>query len=318
MAFPAWAQLSLPYSGSTSANANAFEVTHLGSGSGYHAAIVGNASPDGFGVKGAADDGIGVQGNSLTGYGVGAFCGPQSYDPSNFCFGVYAATAANLPNATAVFASSAYGRTLTSVACGVSGENPTGGGFGVAGRTTGTGTGIYGENLSTGHAGYFIGKVHVAGNFSASAKNFRIDHPQDPANKILQHVSVESDDYKTIYDGVVHLDASGRATVPLPSWFESLNRDFRYQLTPIGAPASLFVQSEVQGGSFSIAGGPPNMKVSWQVTGLRKDAYANANPFQVEVQKSAAERGKYLNPELFGANAQRVLVTPPVAKASEP
>jgi hypothetical protein len=39
---------------------------------------------------------------------------------------------------------------------------------------------------------------------------------------------------KNIYDGVVTTDGSGYAVVEMPPWFEALNRDFRYQLTPVG------------------------------------------------------------------------------------
>jgi hypothetical protein len=42
------------------------------------------------------------------------------------------------------------------------------------------------------------------------------------------------------------------------------------------------------------------MKVSWQVTGIRKDAWANANRIQVEEDKPAKERGHYLHPDLYG------------------
>jgi len=42
------------------------------------------------------------------------------------------------------------------------------------------------------------------------------------------------------------------------------------------------------------------MKVSWQVTGIRQDAYADAHPMEVEVEKTFTERGFYLHPELFG------------------
>ena len=37
------------------------------------------------------------------------------------------------------------------------------------------------------------------------------------------------------------------------------------------------------------------MKVSWQVTGIRQDAFANANRIPVEEDKPARERGKYLH-----------------------
>src|ERR1039457_6301767 len=46
--------------------------------------------------------------------------------------------------------------------------------------------------------------------------------------------------------------------------------------------------------------GAPGMKVSWQVTGVGHDAYAQANPLAVEVEKPANERGFYINPALMG------------------
>jgi hypothetical protein len=106
---------------------------------------------------------------------------------------------------------------------------------------------------------------------------------------------------KNIYDGVATLDADGQAWVNLPDWFEALNRDFRYQLTAIGAPApSLYIAQEVHGNRFQIAGGKPGGKVSWQVTGTRQDAYARKHRIQVEEEKPADEQGFYLSPDSFG------------------
>jgi hypothetical protein len=165
--------------------------------------------------------------------------------------------------------------------------------------------GVWGWS-STGLAGEFDGDVNIIGNLSKSGGSFKIDHPLDPANKYLSHSFVESPDMKNVYDGVVTLDAQGEAVVELPEWFQALNRDFRYQLTAIGAPApNLYVAAEVQGNRFKIAGGIPQMKVSWQVTGVRQDAWANAHRIPVEVEKSARERGHYLHPELHGAAQER-------------
>ena len=134
----------------------------------------------------------------------------------------------------------------------------------------------------------------------------RIDHPLDPQNKYLHHASVGSPELKNVYDGVVVLDSEGEAQVPLPEWFEALNRDFRYQLTAIGAPAPrLHIAEEISGNQFKIAGGQPGMKVSWQVTGIRQDAVAKARTVPVEMEKSAAERGRYLQPEVFGEPAEK-------------
>ncbi len=192
-----------------------------------------------------------------------------------------------------------YGLSYTTHGQGVVGEcNSGSGAYGVWGKST------------TGHAGYFTGKVFISGNLSVggtltkSAGSFKIDHPTDPANKYLYHSFVESPDMKNIYDGVVQLDAQGQATVPMPAWFEALNQDFRYQLTAIGAPApQLHIAGEIKENQFQIAGGSPGGKVSWQVTGTRHDAYANAHRIPVEEAKPAAEQGTYLHPAEYGQPA---------------
>jgi hypothetical protein len=88
--------------------------------------------------------------------------------------------------------------------------------------------------------------------------------------------------------------------VELPDYFEVLNRDFRYQLTCIGGFAPVYIAEEISGNSFRIAGGTDGMKVSWQVTGIRHDPFANANRIKVEEEKPAEERGLYLHPEAMG------------------
>jgi hypothetical protein len=152
------------------------------------------------------------------------------------------------------------------------------------------------------------GNLTVSGAINAGTKDFRIDHPLDPANKYLYHASIESSEMKNMYDGVAVLDASGRATVDLPDWFEAVNGDFRYQLTAMRAPApNLHIAQEVANNQFTIAGGQPGMKVSWQVTGVRHDGYARAHPLQVSVDKPESERGYYIHPELYGAPREKSL-----------
>jgi trimeric autotransporter adhesin len=112
---------------------------------------------------------------------------------------------------------------------------------------------------------------------------------------------------KNLYDGNVATDASGEAIVTLPTYFEALNRDFRYQLTVIGQFAQAIVSSEIKGNQFVIKTDKPNVKVSWQVTGIRQDAYTKAHPMVVEQEKPANERGTYQHPELFGQPEQKGL-----------
>ncbi len=176
--------------------------------------------------------------------------------------------------------------------------------IGVRAHATGGGTynyGIYASASSaTAYAGYFSGNVDVTGTLTADTKMFKIDHPLDPANKYLMHACVESDEMKNVYDGVVVLDGRGEARVTLPDWFEALNGEFRYQLTCIGAHAPVYVAEEIGGGSFAIAGGDPGMKVSWQVTGVRRDPYSLAHRADIVQDKPATEVGTYRHPELYG------------------
>ncbi|MGV8040063.1 MAG: beta strand repeat-containing protein [Thermoanaerobaculaceae bacterium] len=151
------------------------------------------------------------------------------------------------------------------------------------------------------------GDASVKGTLSKGAGSFKIDHPLDPENKYLYHSFVESPDMKNIYDGVVVTDEQGFATVTLPDWFDALNRDFRYQLTVIGGGdtwAQARVARELVAGSFVVQTTVPRTKVSWQVTGIRQDAFANANRIPVEEDKPEADRGRYIHPEAFGKPAE--------------
>ena len=144
------------------------------------------------------------------------------------------------------------------------------------------------QNMET----YINGVLNV-GNLNVSGtKNFKIDHPLDPENKYLIHSCVESPDMKNVYDGVVQLNQSGEARINLPEWFGALNQDFRYQLTCLGEFAPVYISDEIQMNQFSIAGGKPNMKVSWQVTGIRHDKSALENQQPIEGLKSAPNQAK--------------------------
>jgi hypothetical protein len=135
------------------------------------------------------------------------------------------------------------------------------------------------------------------------------------ANKYLYHASVESSEMINIYTGMARLDWSGSAIVSLPDWFEAVNGDFRYQLTAVGTPApNLHIAREISNNVFVIAGGQSGMKVSWQVTGVRHDAYAQAHPLQVSVDKPEEERGYYLHPELYGESGEKSLASAHLAQ----
>lgn len=255
-------------------------VEGQGGGNGVHG-VTGSSSASGvFGEN--TGGGIGVSGSAI---GDGAQNQP-------FAAGVYGQAAGDL--ASGVFGSSANGN-------GVTGQGIWGvvgvGNFGLSSWATEEGLQVFVNKGA--EAGFFNGPVQVLGLLTKAGGGFKIDHPTDPANKYLSHSFVESPDMKNVYDGVVELNSRGEAAVKLPNWFEALNRDFRYQLTAIGGPGpDLHIARGVRKNAFRIAGGKPRMKVSWQITGIRKDTWAEENRLPVEHKKARNERGFYLHPEV--------------------
>ncbi|NWJ97965.1 MAG: hypothetical protein HXX20_19595 [Chloroflexi bacterium] len=257
---------------SYSAGTGVCGITNTGTGvygsSNTGIGMYGYSSNNGSGVVGNSSSGNGIYGTSSSGHGVGG--------NATSGIGVGGASTNN------------YGVAGTSTSS-----------YGVFGASTNS-YGVYGQSTNS-YAGYFAGNVQITGALSKASGTFKIDHPLDPAHKYLSHSFVESPDMLNIYNGNVILDANGEAIIELPTWFEALNRDFRYQLTAIGqASPDLFIAEEIANNRFKIAGGKADQRVSWLVTGIRQDAWANANRVQVEEDKTEAEQGKYLHPEAFG------------------
>jgi hypothetical protein len=276
----------------------------------------------------AIDNGPAFYATNQWGNGISAI----AYPPYGIgVYGIHQATSGNAPGVRGETASTTgvgvlgvatgsgggYG-VLAQGYYGVAGTTTGGTGYGVIGSASGAlGIGVFGSAAATGasafaiygnasapsYAGYFVGNVHATGTFSAPTKNFKIDDPLDPAHRYLVHSSVESSEQTNVYSGNVTTDGKGFATVQLPRWFQVLNKDFRYQLTVVGKAhwdAKAAVWQKVSDNRFTIRADQPNVQVSWQVTGVRHDPYANAHPLRVEQPKAANEQGKYLNPELYG------------------
>ena len=204
-----------------------------------------------------------------------------------------------------------YGRAKGSNSYGVYGAAEGSNSYGVFGvASQPDGYAIYGDGHAdpqTMYAGYFNGTVAVNGNLSKAGGSFLIDHPLDPEHKQLSHSFVELPDMKNVYDGVTTLDENGEALITLPEWFEALNSDFRYQLTCIGEHKLVYIAEEINTNQFKIAGGRVGMKVSWQVTGIWQDPWAQANRIPVEEPKLEHEQGLYYHPELYGQPKEKGL-----------
>jgi hypothetical protein len=196
-------------------------------------------------------------------------------------------------NATSGFTNGVIGQTDSTSGTGV---------YGLATATSGTTYGVYGESRSPfGYAVYSKGNFAVNGN-----KEFQIDHPLHPETHFLNHFCTEGPDPMNAYSGVVVLDARGEAWVQLPDYFDRINRDPRYILTPVGAPMpNLHVAVKIQNNRFKIAGGVPGGEVSWRVEAIRNDRWVQEYGYQTEQEKSKDAQGKYLNPELYGQPKER-------------
>ncbi len=278
--------------------------------------VSGSHAGAGIGVNGFSPRGIGVRGQSTSGIGVVG----QHLATTGTAPGVSASTSSTADDARALVA------TVTPTSPGVNSmavrgiNNGTGSnGVGVFGYHGGAGYGVWGSTYSgigadgysysgdgvrgssgTGLAGYFFGNVTVSGTLTKGGGAFRIDHPLDPAHRYLQHSFVESPDMMDVYNGNVRTNRKGFATVRLPKYFQALNRSFRYQLTIVGRSfARAIVWKRIEHNRFTIRTDRPKVEVSWQVTGIRHDRYANANRIKVVLPKPRAERGKYLHPELY-------------------
>jgi hypothetical protein len=256
--------LSTP--GTNSSGVRGEATTNSAAGTG----VLGLHGGSGIGVKGRSVGGTGVLGEHTAATGLQA--GVQGTTSSNddLASGLRGIADGNSVLTVGVFGSSANG---------------------VGALGIGSNVGVVGYNTLGGLAGVFSGDVHVTGTVTKGAGAFRIDHPLDPQHKYLQHSFVESPDMKNVYDGVVRTDRRGFATVRLPGYFSALNRSFRYQLTLLGRGAwgaQAVVWQEIRGNRFVIRS-KPRVRVSWQVTGIRKDRYANAHRIQVELAKSAGK-----------------------------
>lgn len=242
--------------------------------------------------------------------------------------GVFGRVFSNTAGASGVLGTTEAGETYgvmghtssnTSFSAGVygvsDGQGLVGGGtyigvYGACYKNTGTRYGVYSwvPDESNAFSFYGHGDMQVEGNFSASGlKQFKIDHPLDPANKYLKHICPESNEALNFYSGNITTNGNGEATVILPDYFEAINKDFRYNLTCVGTFANAIVAQKISNNRFIIKTDKPNVEVSWMVTGVRNDKYVQANPPVIEEEKAPEHRGKYLIPQLYNQPADKAI-----------
>lgn len=263
------------------------------------------------GVAGHSENTTGVRGTSSRGFGVFARS-DESFGSSSVSFGAapgasginFSTTANPGVAGTGVLGTGVDGFSFN--AAGVHGEGRSIGVHGVVRDRAAHA--VRGENTAGGFAGVFLGNLAVTGAVFKGGGGFEIDHPLAPESRYLAHAFVESPEMLNVYSGTVITDRCGEAEVTLPDYVDALNQDFRYQLTVVGSKfAHAVIKQEVHEGRFTIATSKRRIKVCWQVTGVRRDVWARANPLVVEREKVGVERGRYLHPELHGQPTEAAL-----------
>lgn len=140
---------------------------------------------------------------------------------------------------------------------GVFGENPntTGTSYGVRGESSSTsGRGVYGfasaltgstygvkgdNNSSSGYGVYAGGDMGASGT-----KSFVQPHPSDPS-KTIRFVCLEGNESGTYFRGTADV-VGGVARVPVPEEFRLVSEpdELTVQLTAVGAPAAMWIESQ--------------------------------------------------------------------------
>lgn len=239
------------------------------------------------GVKGESLDGPGVLGVSQRGPGVRARNDAGlALDAQNVSTTKPAAQITNI----------GAGNTTVGLRAGTVGGTAI---IGSVAATTGVTTGVLGETKSANGFGVFSnGELGATGT-----KSFVIDHPLDPQNRYLKHYCSEGDEPRNVYNGRVTTDRNGYATVRLPSYYASINKDPEYTLTVVDNSADFVlakVTEEIKGNTFRIRTSKPGVQVSWRVEAVRNDRWVQRSGVDPEPKKPRELRGTYLVPSLYG------------------
>jgi hypothetical protein len=259
-------------------------------------------TPTGLGVYGEGGN-SGVSGYSASAHGV--------VGSSDGAAGVYG-QGSGMEGVGGYHTGSGYSGSLATSTDGAYGLSGSSGSWGSLGRYN---LGVYGYMASAAFdwAGYFEGDAKVTGYLSVEGdlyvyganKNFLIDHPLDPENKLLRHTCVESPENLVIYRGKIALDDGGEAVVQLPDYFPALTdeREATVTLTPVGRPFLTGYEWQAGNGSFTVYG-EPRREVSWVVYADRDDPVVRQGSLPVEIEKppesKLCARGKLLRPTAYG------------------
>jgi len=267
-------------------------------GIGVYGESKGNSGKGVVGVANTVGATVGVEGDAMSAAGTGmiANSGWKGLDATGPYFGVLA-TCDDTFSAN-VLHTAVYGTGI---------NHGTGPSFGIYGKSNAIGGGTSYAVSGQASGGGTKWALYGYGNTGATGtKSFEIDHPFSPDTMTLRQYCAEGAEPLLVYSGNAKLDSNGKATVRLPAYVSAIGRDFRYQLTPVGAAMpGLFVASTFSDDRFTVAGGQPGGTVSWTLSAVRNDRWVQKYGAPTEVAKPTSSRGSYLEPELYGLPESR-------------
>jgi hypothetical protein len=255
------------------------------SGTGVYSSAMGNSGVGVYGVAfaiGTADNyGGHFQANGDSGRGVYGYA-PATGAVTNY--GGYFEAHGDSGRGVYGFADGSSGRGVYGLADGSSGRGVygehTSGNYGYIGgnvdaifgsSNSATGSGIYAQNFNTGYAAYFAGKVHVAGTFTATNKQFTQPHASDPSKEIV-YIAAEAPEAVIFHRGTGELK-SGVAEIDLPEYFSVVasERGLQVQITPLEDCNGIFVESKdrLKFKVKELMGGKHNARFDYLITAVR-------------------------------------------------
>ena len=264
--------------------------------------VWGQQQGSGWGVYGFTPSGTGVFGQSSTGTGVYALTGnatdggtallaSNSGGGNAFTFGIKGVTTSQGFDAAGIKGVGGYGDplgdTLDCASCnnsGVRGVNALAYGTLGISRTYGAGGIVFSTGSSeaaVGFLGYFAGASSYYGVFAfgdyggTGAKFFVEPHPADAA-KVIRYIALEGPEAGTYFRGTARFQR-GRAVIDVPESFRMVTAEegVTVQLTAIGAPAALYIES--QDLTSIVVRSNKDVSFHYQVNGVRH-GYENFQP----------------------------------------
>ncbi len=269
---------------------------------GLTAGVYGESdSPSGTGVFGWASDltggfSSGVQGISDSANGVGVF--GLASDATGVTAGVSGQASSSVGTGVVGWATATTGTTT-----GVRGASDADLGAGVEGfatEATGANYGVYGSTASPAGFGVFS-----AGDMGATGtKSFVQPHPRDPSKEI-RFVCLEGNESGTYFRGSSEL-INGRATIVVPESFGLVSEEegLTVQLTAIGAPANLWIES--QSLRTIVVRADRDVNFHYFVNGVRR-GFASYTPIRENVSFVPQELGQAFGTQ-YPAGLQAVLI----------